>query len=274
MITMEYIKSDFDNKYPILNVELLGKPIHTIKDELANILNRSLTELTDQIQKWIKSTEFTISIVSIDFQSPQQGQYSALTLKHDDGGMINFRCSAPLLISLSDRFYNSPVSRLNSVKSQILTASDFRLQQRLGHLFASVIAPEDMWNECDSSLSGDIGLVIQLDVSCEDTLGTITICIDSCLIQTLTTVVGLQPIANINEQFTKQLESTKVVLNTILCEKQMPLDQVLQLKPGDVFDIDLIQSSPISIGQEHLFNGHVAEQNGQLVLIINTSKDT
>ncbi len=27
MITMEYIKSDFDNKYPILNVELLGKPI-------------------------------------------------------------------------------------------------------------------------------------------------------------------------------------------------------------------------------------------------------
>ncbi len=55
MITMEYIKSDFDNKYPILNVELLGKPIHTIKDELANILNRSLTELTDQIQKWIKN---------------------------------------------------------------------------------------------------------------------------------------------------------------------------------------------------------------------------
>ncbi len=54
----------------------------------------------------------------------------------------------------------------------------------------------------------------------------------------------------------------------------MPLDQVLQLKPGDVFDIDLIQSSPISIGQEHLFNGHVAEQNGQLILIINTSKDT
>lgn len=274
MITMEYIKSDFDNRYPILNVELLGKPIHIIKDELANILSNSLLGLTDQIQKWVKTHELTMSVTSIDFQSPKQGQHAAFTVAHNDGGMMNFRCSAPLLIVLADRFYHSSVNRLNSAKSQTITTSDLRLQERIGRLFSAQIAPENMWQACDNSLSDDIGLVIQLSVTCEETIGDIIICIDSALIQTLTSVIGLQPTSELNALFSQQLESTKVKLNTVLCERQMPLDQVLQLKPGDIFDIDLLQSSPISIGQEHLFNGHVAEQNGQLVLIINTSKDT
>ena len=94
------------------------------------------------------------------------------------------------------------------------------------------------------------------------------------MVNTLTKQLKLQNSEPLYEPFCQSLTSTPVKLNVLLSKKELPLSDLISLQPNDVLPIELLSNVPVSIGDEHLFNGRVAEKEGQLVLIINQDKES
>lgn len=271
---MKFIEMESLKKHPTLNVELLGKPIHTIRDELNTILDQASSTLCLKLQKWITSVDISLEFSGIELHkcSNQPHAHMASTFRHQHQGLLRASVSKNILLNLSDHFYAAAIQR-PADSACTVTSSDSRLQQRLGQLVASHIAPEDMWQSTEATFSDEIGLQANFIIRHGNTCGELLIELDATLIQTLIDELVVDSQEPILAKFTDVLSQTPVIMNAILCRKEMPLDQVLSLQPNDIINIDLLSNVPVSIGQEHLFNGRVAEQNSQLVLILKDFKD-
>ena len=268
---MKPLNNKPDTDFTKLNVELLGKPIHSIKDELQGILIKAALEVTHQLRKWLKEPGVKLLFSGIELQVTDKKEYNhkSSVLRHLESGLISTSMPTELLMRLSDHFYSADVMRdPHKQDAHTITSSDLRLQQRIAKLISTHIAPESMWHPIDAITGKDIALRAELTVSLKDITGSIYIDLDSALIQTLINELNLCPSDAIQEKFEQALVNTPVKLNTVLCRKTLPLDQVLKLQPGDIINIELLSNMPVSIGQERLFTGHVAEQSGQLVLIL------
>lgn len=268
------IEKDDSQAYPVLDVELLGKPIHKIRDDLTRLLNQSVPDITLHIQHWARVSDFSLefkSISTVRCCETAPDYYSSIFC-HQQQGLLRLSMTQSLLMALSDRFYGADIARkAEGIPS--LSSSDKRLQQRIGHLFAKVIAPEDMWRQTESQLAPGAGLQAQYTVSFGDHQGELWLELDATLIQTLLQELAPAHTQPIQPRFHTALTQTPVHLTAVLSRKTMPLDQVLSLKPDDILPIELLNQVPVTIGHEQLFNGRIAEQNGQLVLILQDSKE-
>lgn len=279
---MKSIELEGDHQYPTLNTDLLGRPIHTIREELRKILEGSVSGIQNQIQKWLLnySVSFHFNEITLHFPEHAEAMQAASTFCHQQGGLLSIQLEKASLLGLSDHFYGAAIHRANASDTSALAGialsnSDLRLQQRLGRLIADAIAPDDMWQSMEAIPSNDVGLLVRFTLTCESQSGTLSVLLDGHLIQTLINELELQPQdPAIPHRFRHALEKTPVSLQAVLSRKVMPLSQVLALQPGDIIPIDLLTQAPVSIGQEHLFNGQVADQNGQLVLILKETKDS
>jgi flagellar motor switch/type III secretory pathway protein FliN len=270
---MKVLNNKLDAEITSVSVELLGKPIHSIKNELHSILTRATPEITHQLRKWLKEPGISLCFRGIDVQATEKpaNAHKPAILRHQDGGLITASMPAELLMLLSDGFYSADVKRTpdeNGVNPHHITSSDLRLQQRIATLFACHIAPADMWHMVDAISGREISLRAEFSLSLNHLNGSLSVDLDSTLVQTLVDELDLGTSHSIQDKFAQALTHTPVRLNTVLCQKTLPLDQVLKLQPDDIINIDLLSNMPVSIGQERLFTGHVAEQNGQLVLIL------
>ncbi|PWI33025.1 flagellar motor switch protein FliM [Vibrio albus] len=270
---MKRLNNKPDADITSVSVELLGKPIHSIKNELHTILLQATSEITHLLRKWLKEPGISLLFNGIDVQAKESKTYEQkpAILRHQEGGLITTSMPMDLLMRLSDGFYAADVKRTPDDSGAIthaITSSDLRLQQRIAKLFASHIAPADMWHIVDAISGKEISLRAEFTLSLNDISGSLYIDLDSTLVQTLVDELNLGTHPAIQDKFDKALENTPVRLNTVLCRKTLPLDQVLKLQPDDIINIELLSNMPVSIGQERLFTGHVAEQNGQLVLIL------
>ena len=271
---MKSVEIEKAKQYPTLNVDLLGKPIHTIREELKLLLSQASSSVTYQLQRWIKDTDISFELNSVELHrcNNQSHEHSTSIFSHQDHGLLRASLSKSLLLALSDRFYRADIQRSADPESSV-TSSDIRLQQRLGQLIANHIAPEGMWQKTEAAFSNEVGLQASFRITFGEMHGELLIDLDATLIQILIDELTQVPKEPIQDRFTEGLARTPVTLNAILCRKEMPLDQVLSLQADDIINIDLLSNVPVSIGQEHLFNGRVAEQNGQLVLILKDLKD-
>ncbi|MBE3696425.1 FliM/FliN family flagellar motor switch protein, partial [Vibrio parahaemolyticus] len=82
---------------------------------------------------------------------------------------------------------------------------------------------------------------------------------DTHLIQTLIEQLELQSNGDLYEPFCHSLESTPVRLNVVLSKKTMALSDVVSLRPDDIMPIELLNTVPVSIGNQPLFTGRIAE---------------
>ncbi|PJC86438.1 flagellar motor switch protein FliM [Vibrio sp. HA2012] len=267
------LSTKLDANITNIDIELLGKPINAIKDELHDILFKATLDITHTLRTWLKEPAIKILFSGMTIQVSDKKEYSlkSAVLRHTDGGLLRTHMPSALLMRLSDCFYSADVVRKpsdDSTQEDPLTSSDLRLQHRIAKLIASYIAPEDMWYQIDAITGRDISLRAEFTISLKDFSGVLCLDLDSSLVQTLIDELDLSPSKALKEKFAKALVDTPVKLNTVLCRKTLSLDEVLKLRPNDIINIDLLSSMPVSIGKERLFNGHIAEQNGQLVLIL------
>ncbi|OLQ79147.1 hypothetical protein BIT28_02070 [Photobacterium proteolyticum] len=271
---MKLTEMESHKKCPTLNVELLGKPIHSIRDELNTILDQASSSLCLKLQRWISSVDISLEYKGIELHkcNNQPHAHMASTFSHQHQGLLRASIAQNILLNLSDHFYAAAIHRQVDAACTV-TSSDSRLQQRMGQLVASYIAPENMWQSTEASFSDEIGLQATFIIKHGNTSGELLIELDAILIQTLIDELVVDSQEPIQAKFADALSRTPVKMNAVLCRKKMPLDQVLNLQPNDIINIDLLSNVPVSIGQEHLFNGRVAEQNNQLVLILKDLKD-
>ncbi|MDX1301071.1 FliM/FliN family flagellar motor C-terminal domain-containing protein [Photobacterium sp.] len=275
MPKIKLIELENTQQYPALNVELLGRPIHIVREELKQILLQASSSLTHELQRWIKNNALSVSLIDIELNRANSETFShpAAVFQHQLGGLLNSHLSEQLLLTMADSFYSADIARNSDVEKSKITSSDMRLQQRIGQIIAQHVAPEEMWEPVDSAISEGVGLSARFNITFQDSSAELTAYFDATLVQTLINELDQEPAKPIDKAFKRALEHTPVRVNARLCQKTMPLDQVLNLQPNDIIDIDLLSNVPVSVGQEQLFSARVAEQNGQLVLILNNVKD-
>ncbi|ELC3156466.1 FliM/FliN family flagellar motor switch protein [Vibrio harveyi] len=256
-----------------LDVELLGKPIHIIREKLEILISESCSSLTNELQNWLSSNKVEASLVSVElhrFSPTLLDKDQTSTYQHQDEGMVYVHGDSQTLIKLADRFYGATTER----SSTSLTASDLRLQERISRIITNWLAPQEMWQLCEYETPRGIGLHAELSIAFEDYQGTIHLKLDSAMIQTLIEQLEMHSDADLYQPFCRSLESTPVRLNVVLSKKTMALSDVVGLQPNDILPIELLNTVPISIGPQTLFTGRVAEQDGQLVLIFNPDKES
>ncbi|MGR5124213.1 FliM/FliN family flagellar motor switch protein [Vibrio harveyi] len=257
----------------LLDVELLGKPIHIIREKLEILISESCSSLTNELQNWLSSNKVEASLVSVElhrFSPTLLDKDQTSTYQHQDEGMVYVHGDSQTLIKLADRFYGATTER----SSTSLTASDLRLQERISRIITNWLAPQEMWQLCEYETPRGIGLHAELSIAFEDYQGTIHLKLDSAMIQTLIEQLEMHSDADLYQPFCRSLESTPVRLNVVLSKKTMALSDVVGLQPNDILAIELLNTVPISIGPQTLFTGRVAEQDGQLVLIFNPDKES
>ncbi|MDW1712925.1 flagellar motor switch protein FliM, partial [Vibrio sp. Vb2865] len=74
-----------------LDVELLGKPIHIIRDKLENLISESCSSLTNELQNWLSTNKVEASLTSVDlhrFSPAMMDKDQTSTHKHQEGGMV------------------------------------------------------------------------------------------------------------------------------------------------------------------------------------------
>ncbi|WP_114787895.1 FliM/FliN family flagellar motor switch protein [Vibrio tetraodonis] len=259
--------------FQTLGVESLGKSIHIIRDKLDYLISSSCNILTYELQNWLKSYNIkcNINIVSLHTFSVDEMNKSVIsTFSHQSGGKIFTSIDTPTLIKFADSFYATKLERSCSE----LSNSDLRLQEKVGTIIATWLAPQKMWTRCEFEPAQGTGLYASISINFDDHQGNIHIKLDEALVDTLTQELDLQPKESMYLPFCQSLESTPVKLNALLCQKRMLLSELLSLKPKDILPVELLSSVPVSIGQQHLFNGTVADNDGQLVLILNHDKES
>ncbi|ELH4835292.1 FliM/FliN family flagellar motor switch protein [Vibrio harveyi] len=257
----------------LLDVELLGKPIHIIREKLEILISESCSSLTNELQNWLSSNKVEASLVSVElhrFSPTLLDKDQTSTYQHQDEGMVYVHGDSQTLIKLADRFYGATTER----SSTSLTASDLRLQERISRIITNWLAPQEMWQLCEYETPRGIGLHAELSIAFEDYQGTIHLKLDSAMIQTLIEQLEMHSDADLYQPFCRSLESTPVRLNVVLSKKTMALSDVVGLQPNDILPIELLNTVPISIGPQTFFTGRVAEQDGQLVLIFNPDKES
>ncbi|MCQ9072689.1 FliM/FliN family flagellar motor switch protein [Vibrio harveyi] len=257
----------------LLDVELLGKPIHIIREKLEILISESCSSLTNELQNWLSSNKVEASLVSVElhrFSPTLLDKDQTSTYQHQDEGMVYVHGDSQTLIKLADRFYGATTER----SSTSLTASDLRLQERISRIITNWLAPQEMWQLCEYETPRGIGLHAELSIAFEDYQGTIHLKLDSAMIQTLIEQLEMHSDADLYQPFCRSLESTPVRLNVVLSKKTMALSDVVGLQPNDILPIELLNTVPISIGPQTLFTGRIAEQDGQLVLIFNPDKES
>lgn len=256
-----------------LNIEWLGKPIHIIREKLESLLSDSCNTLTYELQNWLKTekVETHISEVSLHtLTSNKMFKPNTCTFRHSSGGLLYVHLDQAMLLRLADHFFGAKMER----KTTALSNSDLRLQEKIAKLISNWLAPSEMWTLTEYEPSQGLGLYATIKVDFAEMSGFIHIKLNDELITVLSDQLGLKANQALYEPFCHSLESTPVKLNALLSKKTLPLSDLLALKPDDILPIDLLSDIPVSIGQEHLFTGQVAEKDGQLVLIINHDKES
>ncbi|MEF2509410.1 FliM/FliN family flagellar motor switch protein [Vibrio mimicus] len=251
-----------------LDVELLGKPIHIIREKLIGVISESCISLTHELQNWLKTSKVEAKLNIVDlhtFLPLEMEKCQTSTYQHQNGGRVFVHADNVVLIKLADRFYGANEER-DSTK---LTNSDLRIQERISKLIITKLAPDDMWAISDFAPTNGVGLHAELIIQFDGFAGRVHLKLDSNLIQTLVEQLELQPNTDLYQPFCHSLKSTRVRLNVELIKKIMPLSDIVSLKPGDIFSIELPSDIPISIGHQPLFSGRIAERDDQLVLILN-----
>ncbi|GAB6261807.1 FliM/FliN family flagellar motor switch protein [Photobacterium sp. CCB-ST2H9] len=269
---MKKIELNSAQHFPKLNVEHLGRPIHVIREELQKTFSQADSSITQDLQRWVKdkNLSFRLSDIQLASRQPADLDEHASVIRHQTGGMVQAQLDISMLLALSDKFYNADIDRSHiSDASNKLTASDLRLQQRLLERLCALIAESGQWTMTDDAMRHGIGLLATFTVSYRKKSADFTLYLDETMLQSLMDDMAIHTNDQLDEGFRKVLESTPVTLHATLCQKKMPLDDVLKLRPDDVLNIDLLTNVPVRIGQEHLFNGCVADKDGQLVLILN-----
>lgn len=270
---MDMQKTEMPEQVQTLNVELLGKPIHIIRNKLEELLINSCQQLSLELQAWLKTQQVLVELDHVSLTELPQTNVDATSvsvLKHNDDGMLYVSMEPTMLMRLSDQFYSTSMERSGGE----LTNSDLRLLQRIAKCASQWIAPETTWKQHEFEVIPGIGIAAKLSIYVRNQQALLAVTLDSALIQTLIDELELTPNPHMASDFNHVLHKTPVRLNVQLSKTVLPLTQVLKLKADDILPIELLNNAPVNIGKETLFTGRVAEQEGQLVLILNDDKET
>ena len=155
---------------------------------------------------------------------------------------------------------------------QPLNASEKRVQARIAATILNELSHK--WQvSTDTSKIKNGTLSAVFSVQIEDTYGEINLQLDEELLLKLTAkdMVKTQDPQQLETLRELHLKKVPLRLNAVLSRQTLALDQVLKLKVGDIITSDIQEIVEVNAGSQPLYQAHVVERNGHLVLqVVNT----
>ncbi|MGF1682663.1 FliM/FliN family flagellar motor switch protein [Photobacterium minamisatsumaniensis] len=161
-----------------------------------------------------------------------------------------------------------PIDSANSdLNAQPMNASEKRVQARIAATLLNQLSHE--WQvspEHGGFKNGVLSAIFSVQI--EDAYGEIHLQLDDELLLQLTAkdVIKAPTPSQLNLRREMQLKQVPIRLNAVLSRQTLALDQVMKLKAGDIISTDIQEVVDVHAGTQALYQAHVVERNGHLVL--------
>lgn len=189
-------------------------------------------------------------------------------------GKVGFAIDRSLLTEALECYYGGTC--LPSHEAPPVSTSEQRMRARLGmdvsQLFArSILAGETFGKLQTHDNAYDEAVweyVAQFHFTSHitGTQASILIYLDTDLVDELTSRLASPAPAQHGGTSLNQIRELPVRLDCVVASLQMPLAQVLALRPGDILPMRLLERCDVQINQQKLFRGAIFEDDGSLFL--------
>ncbi|MDF3933858.1 FliM/FliN family flagellar motor switch protein [Pseudomonas citronellolis] len=247
----------------------LGRHYHRVPQYIREIANKHPRIISDY---FLRNYRINLELQKVDVQetSPRPAE----CIFRCPTGKVGFAIDRPLLTEALECYYGG--TSLPSHDTPPISTSEQRMRRRLGvdvsQLFARSLLLGDTFGELTPH-DNDYELVHWEYVAQFQFLSHITgsqaslfIYLDAELADELTTRLAGPPPARLNGNPTQHLLHLPVRLDCVIAALQMPLSQALELRPGDILPIRLLERSEVMVNQQKLFRGTLFEEDGGLFL--------
>ncbi|WP_166645483.1 FliM/FliN family flagellar motor switch protein [Photobacterium lutimaris] len=149
----------------------------------------------------------------------------------------------------------------------LMNASEKRVQARLAATMLNQISHQWQVSTEHPTFSNGV-LHAKFAIQIEDSYGEIHLHLDDDLLLQLTSqdiVTQVDP-ATVDNLRDMHLKQVPLRLNAVLSRQTLPLDQVINLRVGDIISTEIQEIVDVHAGTLPLYQAHVVERNGHLVL--------
>ncbi|VXC86525.1 conserved hypothetical protein [Pseudomonas sp. 8Z] len=252
-----------------LKPQKLGRHYHKIPHYIRELSNKYPRIISDY---FLRNYRINLELLKVDVH--EQVAQDAECVYRSPYGKVGFSIERALLTEALECYYGGTC--LPNHEAPPISTSEQRMRTRLGmdvtQLFARSILAGSTFGKLetyDNAYDEAVWeYVAQFHFTSHITgsQASIFIYLDTQLVDELTS--RLTPAAPTSQHGSSlnQIRNLPVRLDCVVASLQMPLSQVLALRPGDVLSMRLLERCEVQINQQKLFRGVIFEEDGSLLL--------
>ena len=284
------------NVFPI-DIRSLGRPLNAAQQSLSPYITQSVKALEQTLNNMTRRTDCHVKLLSygLDVSYQEIKDREPITFSHNAfGGQCLVSISQPLTHLIAEAFYggtpcfaatdnisndtaddmlgnndieSSDDGEVASTKVQPMNASEKRVQARLAATLLNEISHQwQVSNEQPTFSNGVLHAKFAIQIA--QSYGEIHLHLDDDLLLQLTAkdVVSQTEPTKVDDLREMHLKQVPLRLNAVLSRQTLALDQVINLKVGDIIATDIQEVVDVHAGTLPLYQAHIVERNGHLVL--------
>ena len=284
------------NVFPI-DIRSLGRPLNAAQQSLSPYITQSVKALEQTLNNMTRRTDCHVKLLSygLDVSYQEIKDREPITFSHNAfGGQCLVSISQPLTHLIAEAFYggtpcfaatdnisndtaddmlgnndieSSDDGEVASTKVQPMNASEKRVQARLAATLLNEISHQwQVSNEQPTFSNGVLHAKFAIQIA--QSYGEIHLHLDDDLLLQLTAkdVASQTEPTKVDDLREMHLKQVPLRLNAVLSRQTLALDQVINLKVGDIIATDIQEVVDVHAGTLPLYQAHIVERNGHLVL--------
>lgn len=247
----------------------LGRHYHKIPLYIRELSNKQPRIISDYFLR-----NYRINLALTKVQVHEQHRQAADCIYRSPLGKVGFAMDRSLLTEVLECYYGG-VS-IPGQQTPPVSTSEERMRSRLGidvtQMFARAMLAGDSFGELEVS-SDDYEeaqweYIAELNYHSQlsGVQSSIFIYLDTGLVDELTNRLSSPATTTVSGSPINQIQNLPVRLNCVIASLQMPLAQVLELRPGDIIPIRMRERCDVEINQQKLYRGALFEDDGALFL--------
>ena len=271
-----------DNVFPI-DIRSLGRPLNAAQLSLSPYISQSVKALEQMLNSMTRRTDCHVKLLSYGLEVGYQeikGREPVCFSHNNFGGQSIISLSQGLTHLIAEAFYGGTpnFSRDENAdgntetlspaeNAKPMNASEMRVQARLAATLLNEISHQ--WQATNDKPAFNNGVLHAcFSIQIEDYQGELHFHMDDELLLQLTAsdVVARPDAEKVSAARDMLLKQVPLRLNTVLSRQTLTLDQVINLKAGDIIATEIQEVVDVHAGTLPLYQAHIVERSGHLVL--------
>jgi flagellar motor switch protein FliM len=252
-----------------LKPQKLGRHYHKIPQYIRELSGKYPRIISDYFLR-----NFRVNLELLKVEVHDQVKDEAECVYRSPLGKVGFSIDRSLLTEALECYYGG--TSLPGTEEPPVSTSEQRLRGRLGvditQLFArSVLAGNTfgkLENHDNAYDQAEWEYIAEFKFSSHLSGGqaSVLIYLDTHLVDELTSRLSRPAPTPQSSSALNGIRDLPVRLDCVLASLQMPLSQVLNLRPGDILPVRMLERCEVQINQQKLFRGSILEDDGSLLL--------